>query len=54
MQNRGAKLMLLGIALILFGGFILVDPSSSLPLNLEFWIMLLGLFLSIAGFAQRE
>ena len=53
MQNRDVKLMLLGIALILFGGFILADPSSNLPLGIEFWLMLVGLLLSIVGFRQR-
>jgi hypothetical protein len=53
MQNRDLKLMLLGIARLLFGGFILADPSSNLPFGIEFWLMLVGLLLCIVGFSQR-
>jgi len=39
----------LGILFVLFGGFILVDPNSSLPLGFHFLIMVIGLFIGIDG-----
>ncbi|SEV92096.1 hypothetical protein [Halobacterium jilantaiense] len=38
----------LGILLVLFGGFILVS-SSSLPMDFEFGIMLIGLAVGVVG-----
>ncbi len=38
-----------GILLVLFGGFILVDTNSSLPMNVEFLIMVIGLFIGLDG-----
>jgi hypothetical protein len=49
MSMRSIKWMLLGICIMLFGGFILADPSSNLG-GIEFIIMLIGLFISVAGF----
>lgn len=48
-----AKLQL-GILLVLFGGFFLVDMNSSLPFGTEFLIMLLGLFIGIVGALDAE
>jgi len=39
----------LGILLVLFGGFILIDTNSSLPLGFEFLIMVFGLLIGIIG-----
>ena len=50
MRNQSTKNLLLGILLILFGGFILVDPASSLPFGLEFICMLLGLLIGAVGY----
>jgi len=39
----------LGILFVLFGGFILVDPNSTLPIGLDFLIMVIGVFVGIDG-----
>lgn len=38
----------LGILLVLFGGFILIS-TSSLPMDFEFGIMLIGLAVGVVG-----
>lgn len=47
------KIMLLGISIILFGGIIAVDPNSNLG-GIEYLIVLLGLIISVVGFAKRD
>lgn len=39
----------LGILLVLFGGFILIDTNSRLPLGFEFLIMVFGLLIGTIG-----
>jgi hypothetical protein len=39
----------LGILLELFGGFVLVDANSTLPLGLEFVLMATGLLVGVLG-----
>lgn len=43
----------LGILLVLFGGFILISRSS-LPMNFEFGIMLVGLAVGVVGALRPE
>jgi len=47
----GVKLMLLGISIMLVGGIIAVDPNSNLG-GFEYLIVLIGLFISVGGFAK--
>jgi len=47
MRNQSTKNFLFGILLTLFGGFILVDPGSSLPFGFELICMLLGLIMGV-------
>lgn len=49
----GLKIMLLGISIILFGGILIVDPSTTLG-GIEYLIALLGLILSVVGFGKRD
>ncbi|WP_211311724.1 hypothetical protein [Halarchaeum salinum] len=44
----------LGILLVLFGGFILIDANSSLPMALEFGIMVIGLGIGVVGAIRPE
>lgn len=48
----GTKFMLLGISIILVGGIIAVDGNSDLG-GFEYFIVLLGLILSVVGFAKK-
>ena len=45
--------MLLGISIILFGGILAVDPNSNLG-GMEYLIALLGLIISVVGFAKGD
>lgn len=47
------KVMLLGLAIILVGGIIAIDPDSSLE-GFEYIIVLLGLIVSIIGFGKNN
>lgn len=47
------KIMLLGISIILFGGILAVDPNSNLG-GMEYLIALLGLIISVVGFAKGD
>lgn len=47
------KRMILGLAIMLFGGFIMIDPSSSID-GLEFVIVIFGLMIVFSGYSQDE
>jgi len=49
-----ADWMRLGILLVLFGGFILVDTNSSLPFRLGLLLMCVGLVLGLIGVVPPE
>lgn len=49
----GVKVMLLGLSIILSGGIIAVDPSSSFG-GIEYLIVLVGLIISIVGFGKVD
>jgi uncharacterized membrane protein HdeD (DUF308 family) len=49
MRNQSTKNLLFGILMVLFGGFILADPASSL-LGFEFICMVLGLIMGLVGY----
>jgi len=51
---NGTKLILFGILLTLFGGFILDDPASGLPMGLDFALMVFGLLLGLYGVVSPE
>ena len=44
----------LGILLVLFGGFFLVDANSSLPLGLDVVTMFVGLSFGVFGACRPE
>lgn len=54
MPVRSTKYLLFGILLILFGGVIMIDPTSSLPVNLEVVCVFVGLVVGLVGFFVRE
>jgi len=47
------KTMILGTMIMLLGGFIMADPSSSLG-GLEFLIVLIGLIIGVFGFFKKD
>lgn len=47
------NVMLIGIAVILVGGIFAVDPDANLG-GMEYWLVYLGLALTIGGFAKKE
>ena len=49
-----ANWLRLGILVVLFGGFILVDTNSSLPFRLGFLLMCVGLWLGVMGLIPPE
>ncbi len=53
MSNKSIKTMLLGIMVMLFGGFIVLDPASNLG-GIEFFIILTGLIIGIFGMVQKD
>jgi len=53
MNNKSIKTMVLGIIVILFGGFIMLDSSSDLK-GIEFFILIIGLIIGIVGFFQKN
>jgi uncharacterized membrane protein HdeD (DUF308 family) len=53
LSNKSIKTMLLGIMIILFGGFILLDPASSLG-GIEFFIIVIGLIIGFFGMIQKD
>ncbi len=53
MTIKGFKTMILGLAIMLFGGFIMLDPSSSIG-GLEFGMVLFGLLIVIYGFMHYK
>jgi len=53
MNLKTIKTMILGTMIMLLGGFIMADPSSSLG-GLEFLIVLIGLIVGIFGFFQKD
>lgn len=50
---KSLKLMTLGICFILFGGVLFLDSSTSIG-GIDFFIMLIGLILSIVGFLKND
>ncbi len=53
MNLKPIKTMILGIMIMLFGGFIMVDQSSNLG-GIEFLIVLIGLIIGIVGLFQKD
>ncbi|NOR46428.1 MAG: hypothetical protein GQ533_00030 [Methanosarcinaceae archaeon] len=53
MITKGIKTMILGIQIMLFGGFIILDPSSNLG-GIEFFIIIVGLLTGVFGFLQND
>lgn len=53
MSLEGLKKMILGIATILFGGFMMIDPSINWG-GLELGIAIIGLILCISGYYQKD
>jgi len=53
LSNKSIKTMLLGIMIMLFGGFIVLDPASNLR-GIEFFIILIGLIIGIFGVIQKD
>ena len=51
---NGIKMILLGIAIILIGGFILVDPQSSFGGYGELAIFVVGLAYCIRGLKRED
>jgi dipeptide/tripeptide permease len=47
------KTMILGTMIMLLGGFIMADPSSSLG-GLESLIVLIGLIIGVFGFFKKD
>lgn len=52
-KQSGIKIMLLGIAIILTGGVIAVDPNSNLG-GIEYLLVLAGLIISVLGFSKDD
>lgn len=53
MSNKSIKIMLLGIMVMLFGGFIVLDPASNLG-GIELLIIFIGLTIGIFGMIERD
>ncbi|KAF5420158.1 MAG: hypothetical protein C5S44_08975 [Candidatus Methanocomedens sp.] len=53
MITKGIKTMILGIQIMLVGGFIILDPSSNLG-GIEFFIIIVGLLTGVFGFLQND
>lgn len=51
---KGLKMILLGIAVILIGGFILIDPQSSFGGYGEALLFALGIVLGIKGLKNDD
>ena len=49
---KGLKTMIVGLAIMLLGGFIIVDPTSSSSIG--FGIAILGLIIVLYGYYQDE
>jgi len=47
------KTMILGVQIMLLGGFIMLDPSSDLG-GIEFLIVLVGLLIGVFGLFQKD
>jgi hypothetical protein len=53
MNTKPIRFMLLGLMILLIGGFALVDPTTDL-LGIEFVFLLVGIGLGIFGFIQQD
>lgn len=53
MNTKPIRTMLLGLMILLAGGFILVDPNSDM-LGFEFLLILVGLGLGVYGFNLKD
>ena len=53
MNLKPIKTMLLGMMLMLFGGFILMDPTSTLR-GIEFLLLIIGLLIGVFGLFQKD
>ncbi len=53
LSNKSIKIMLLGIMVMLFGGFIVLDPASNLG-GIEHLIIFIGLTIGIFGMIQKD
>ncbi len=53
MSLKGLKKMILGTATVLFGGFVMIDPSTNWG-GLEVGIAMIGLILYISGYYQED
>ncbi len=53
MNIKGTKTMILGVQIMLLGGFIIIDPKSNLN-GIEYVIVMAGLLLGIIGFSQND
>jgi hypothetical protein len=52
-KKMNLKTMILGTMIMLLGGFIMADPSSSLG-GLESLIVLIGLIIGVFGFFKKD
>ncbi|MCZ7383823.1 MAG: hypothetical protein O8C67_13760 [Candidatus Methanoperedens sp.] len=53
MNLIGLKRMILGLQIMLLGGFIMIDPSSSLG-GIEFGIVIVGLIVGVSGYGKDD
>lgn len=53
MNLKPIKTMILGVQIMLLGGFIMLDPSSNLR-GIEFLIVLVGLLIGVFGLFQKD
>lgn len=53
MSIKSIKIMILGVQIMLLGGFIIDDPSTNLK-GIEFLIILIGLLIGIIGFLEKN
>lgn len=53
MSAKGIKAMILGVQVMILGGFIMIDPSSNLG-GFEFLLLIIGLSIGIFGFQLNE
>lgn len=53
MNTKPVRIMILGLMILLIGGFALVDPNTDI-LGIEFLLMVVGLGLGIYGFNQKD
>lgn len=53
MSNKSIKTMLLGIMIMLFGGFTILDPASNLG-GIEHFMVFIGLIIGIFGMVLKD